>query len=87
MANELWVTPRTHRPQIAGLSAVEIDQLALILRDVLRTQREVSPDHNWLFQQYATERAAHWYVVLVPRTSPVAGFELSTGTFVDTGSR
>jgi hypothetical protein len=36
-----------------------------------------------LWYLFPHEAAAHYYAAVIPRMTPMAGFELATGTFID----
>jgi UDPglucose--hexose-1-phosphate uridylyltransferase len=44
----------------------------------------ISDSFNWAFVVFPGEPNGHWYLELIPRIAAVAGFELGTGTFVNT---
>jgi UDPglucose--hexose-1-phosphate uridylyltransferase len=46
--------------------------------------RSVSDAFNWAFVNFPNEERGHWYVEIFPRMTAVAGFELGTGTFINT---
>lgn len=78
---ERWLAPQRHVSEISDLEPHEIDELAVMLQT---TAAQMNGAHNWLFMNFPGAPRAHFYVAVIPRSSPVAGFELMTGTFIDT---
>ena len=76
-SGERWIVPKRHAAEI---SSIDIDDLAAMLQIAAR---QVAGAYNWLFFNYPDAPRAHFYISVAPRVSPVAGFELETGTFVD----
>ena len=76
-SGERWIVPKRHFPEIVPAN---VDDLAAMLQLAARQTRG---DYNWLFFNYPDAPRAHFYISVAPRVSPVAGFELETGTFVD----
>ena len=81
-AYQQWVVPRRHSPEMSGMTPDERAELASLLQASTAAMLQLSDAHNWLFINFRTEARAHWYVDLFPRLTTVAGFELSTGTFI-----
>jgi UDPglucose--hexose-1-phosphate uridylyltransferase len=78
-----WIVPRAHASEMSTLDDARVAELALLLRNASRSMRVVSDSFNWAFLNFPRMNAAHWYVDLFPRRTTIAGFELSTGTFVE----
>jgi len=76
-SGERWIVPKRHMPD---MSSVDVGDLAAMLQ---LAARQTAGDYNWLFFNYPDAPRAHFYISVAPRVSPVAGFELETGTFVD----
>jgi UDPglucose--hexose-1-phosphate uridylyltransferase len=76
-SNERWIVPKRHVPDMSSVDVVEL--AAMLQFAATRT----AGDYNWLFFNYPDAPRAHFYISVAPRVSPVAGFELETGTFVD----
>jgi UDPglucose--hexose-1-phosphate uridylyltransferase len=83
MAWQQWIVPKEHEPEMSLLDRERCQELAVILRHSARALRALSPSYNWTFQNFRRSAGAHWYVDLFPRITTIAGFELSTGTFVE----
>jgi UDPglucose--hexose-1-phosphate uridylyltransferase len=79
MPYQQWIVPKAH-----GNEMDEPRELAALLRDSARAMRGVSESFNWAFVNFPHEERGHWYVELFPRIGVVAGFELGSGTFINT---
>ena len=80
-AYEQWIVPARHHPEISALSDAGVAGLAAALRDAIAAARRLSDAYNVLFMNFAG--GGHFYVAVIPRLAAIAGFELSTGTFID----
>ena len=79
MAYEQWIVPVRHAPEMTeGL------ELATLLQRVSRAMLSLSDSFNWIFMNFPRLPDAHWYVQLFPRLSAHAGFELGTGSAINT---
>lgn len=74
-----WIVPRAH-----GNEMDEPCELASLLQSAARAMLSVADAFNWAFVNFPHEERGHWYVELVPRLAAIAGFELGTGTFINT---
>jgi UDPglucose--hexose-1-phosphate uridylyltransferase len=77
-SGERWIVPKRHISEMSDIDAV--DDLAAMLQ---LAAKSANGAYNWLFFNFADAPRAHCYIAIAPRTSPVAGFELETGVFVD----
>ncbi|MBS7288634.1 MAG: hypothetical protein KIH01_07815 [Candidatus Freyarchaeota archaeon] len=82
---EVWVVPRRHVRNIAGLSESERISLAGLTRSVLKALHDLlgDPPYNYVFHQ-STYEEYHMYLRILPRLSIFAGFELNTGIMINT---
>ena len=79
MAYEQWIIPAKHANEMReGL------ELASLLQRAARAMLTVSDSFNWIFINFPQQPAAHWYVQLFPRLTMHAGFELGTGSAINT---
>jgi UDPglucose--hexose-1-phosphate uridylyltransferase len=78
MPHQQWIVPRAHEHQLD-----EPRELAMLMQESVRAMRAVSDAFNWSFVNFPHERRGHWYLEVFPRTVMIAGFELGTGTFVN----
>lgn len=84
-AYETWVIPRFHQPSFGEATGEVLDELAGVLRRVLRALRAAlgDPAYN-LVVHSAPAGEEHlryfvWHVQVTPRLGTPAGFELATG--------
>lgn len=82
---QLLLAPRRHTPSLRAFTPAEISDLAALLQMATAAAERTSASHNWLLLDFPASSAGHFYAEVFPRTSPVAGFELATGTHVDQG--
>jgi UDPglucose--hexose-1-phosphate uridylyltransferase len=78
-AFEQWIVPNEHAPAIS-----EPRELWRLLQGAARAMRGVSASYNWIFINFPLDTNAHWYVQLFPRLSPHAGFEIGSGSALNT---
>jgi len=79
MPYQQWIVPKAH-----GNEMDEPRELAALMQDSSRAMLSVSDAFNWVFVNFPNEERGHWYVDLFPRMTVVAGFELGSGTFINT---
>lgn len=93
-SGEIHIVPRRHVPCFVQSSREELDDLALLLRNVIRRLEEILPtiDYNLVFRtspwHYTSEGVQtdpnfHWRLEICPRITTQAGFEMGTGCFVN----
>lgn len=84
-----WIFPRTHEPCFGSISDADISALATVLRRHLRRLAAAAddPDYNISIRTAPVREASsccfHWYLAIVPRMSQLAGFELGSGTYIN----
>jgi UDPglucose--hexose-1-phosphate uridylyltransferase len=79
LAYQQWIVPKSHENELN-----EPRELASLLQSSVRAMRGISDSFNWAFITFPHEARAHWYVELFPRIAMIAGYELGTGTFINT---
>lgn len=85
----IWILPRQHRVSYLYSQPDQLHDLAQVLNDILRRLyiglRD--PSYNLIIRSAPVNEIGndylHWYVAIVPRLSPTAGFELGTGMFIN----
>jgi len=82
---EFWLFPREHQSCIADLSQSRVKSLAEALRVSLGGLKSIlnDPPYNFGFHQIRDESSYHWHLEVYPRLSIWAGFEKSTGMFIN----
>ncbi|QIF03065.1 galactose-1-phosphate uridylyltransferase [Roseimicrobium sp. ORNL1] len=85
----LWIFPTTHAPSYDSITDAQIQELAGVLKRLLVRLRTAAgdPDFNITIRSAPVgEESAccfHWYIAIVPRLSHLAGFELGSGTYIN----
>jgi galactose-1-phosphate uridylyltransferase (family 1) len=86
---ETWVLPRQHASHFETCSPADIEELAFVLRRVLRKLELAlkSPPYNYMFHTapFKTPPLAsfHWHIEIIPRVTRTAGFEWGTGFYIN----
>jgi UDPglucose--hexose-1-phosphate uridylyltransferase len=96
---ELRLFPKKHCHDFALLSDPELDELARAMKDMLLRLKEVlkDPSYNFILHTAPSllprpgrpdfwksiEYDYHWHIELVPRITPIAGFEWGSGFFIN----
>jgi UDPglucose--hexose-1-phosphate uridylyltransferase len=89
-AYEMWVLPKAHTSHYEKITDAEALELVLLLKRVLRALDVVAgvPAYNYYLHTAPLRSEAsvsfHWHIEIVPRTARPAGFEWSTGVFINT---
>ncbi|MCJ7770702.1 DUF4921 family protein [Candidatus Bathyarchaeota archaeon] len=85
---ELWIIPRHHESNVQRMTETMISSLAKTLRSTLGALSKLLGDppynygiHTIPFDPEITDY--HWHVEILPRLSVWAGFELSTGMYIN----
>jgi UDPglucose--hexose-1-phosphate uridylyltransferase len=78
-AYQQWIVPRAHEHDLG-----EPHELASLMQASARAMRSISDAFNWTLVTFPHERRGHWYLELFPRIAMIAGFEIGSGTFVNT---
>jgi UDPglucose--hexose-1-phosphate uridylyltransferase len=73
-----WIVPKSHEHDLR-----EPCELASLLQASTRAMRTISDAFNWAFITFPHQPRGHWYVELFPRIAMIAGYELGTGTFIN----
>jgi len=85
-----WIFPKKHKASFGDIETEEIGDLAYILRIVLKKLYVGldNPDFNYTIRSMPVNEKGidylHWYIVIVPRITKIAGFELGSGIFINT---
>lgn len=87
---EIRIYPKRHAASYAWIEEDEIEDLANVLRRTLRALHTVAdtPDYNYIIRSAPVGdedvRYLHWYLVLIPKISTPAGFEIGSGIYINT---
>jgi UDPglucose--hexose-1-phosphate uridylyltransferase len=85
---EFWIMPKIHHSNMLAMSEKEKKDLAEVLRVSLGGLRNIvnDPPYKFGFHSLIDEKATdyyHWHLEVYPRLSIWAGFEKSTGMFIN----
>ena len=84
-----WIFPRKHQSSFDEISDVDIEELAGMLDRLLRRLKIAAgdPDYNITIRSAPVGEVSsccfHWYIAIVPRMQALAGFELGSGTYIN----
>ncbi len=87
---EVRILPKRHSSSFGEITPEEIEDLAESLRVTLRKIYIGlgNPDYNYIIRSSRTEthqaRHYHWYMVVIPKLTIPAGFEIGTGIYINT---
>jgi UDPglucose--hexose-1-phosphate uridylyltransferase len=86
---EFWIMPKKHAANILSLGDGEVAALAKTLKASLKALKDLvnDPPYNYGFHLAVNEKAEdhyHWHLEVLPKLSIWAGFEISTGTYINT---
>lgn len=84
---ETWILPRQHASGFSALTATALPSLAEMLQAVLRAMNGAldQPPYNLLVHTLPQEDDSryHWHIELLPRLTQQAGFDWSSGFYVN----
>lgn len=86
---EFWIIPKKHSPNILKLTGAEVAAFAKTLKTSLRALKDLvnDPPYNYGFHLAINKDAQdhyHWHLEVYPKLSIWAGFEKSTGIYINT---
>ena len=87
---ECRIYPKKHQASFILIDDSELIELAKIIKHVLSGlySRLNNPDYNYFIRSAPIgdhdTRHLHWYMVIVPKISIPAGFEIGTGIYINT---
>ncbi|MGD0643451.1 MAG: DUF4921 family protein [Candidatus Bathyarchaeia archaeon] len=86
---EFWIMPTNHAPNILNLNADEVKAFAKTLKGSLKALKDLvnDPPYNYGFHLAINKEAQdyyHWHLEVYPKLSIWAGFEISTGIYINT---
>jgi UDPglucose--hexose-1-phosphate uridylyltransferase len=86
---EFWIMPKKHAPNILNLTSNEISAFAKTIKSSLKALKEIvnDPPYNYgihLALNPEAQESYHWHLEVYPKLATWAGFEKSTGTYINT---
>ena len=86
---ETRIYPKRHQACFSWTHEREIEDLAYVLKGALLRQRRClnAPDYNFIIRSAGSGdegvRYLHWYVVIIPKVTTPAGFEIGSGIYIN----
>lgn len=86
---ETWILPRRHTSHFEAVTDNEVRQLAATMKQVLQRVNQAleKPAYNFVIHSAPVQDAPiehyHWHIEIIPRIVRVAGFEWSTGIYIN----
>jgi UDPglucose--hexose-1-phosphate uridylyltransferase len=86
---EFWIIPKKHEATILGLSQTEVKAFAETLKTCFKGLKQLvnDPPYNYGFHLAINKDARdyyHWHLEVYPKLAIWAGFEKSTGVYINT---
>ncbi len=86
---EFWVVPKNHAQNLAGISSEETKTFAQTLQLTLKALKDLvnDPSYNYgihLSIDKSSQDYYHWHLEVYPHLAIWAGFEKSTGMYINT---
>jgi UDPglucose--hexose-1-phosphate uridylyltransferase len=86
---EFWIMPKKHQGTLVGMTPQTIEKLAEALKTCMGKLQSLlaDPPYNYGFHVAPDMKAGeyyHWHLEVYPKLSIWAGFEKSTGTYINT---
>jgi UDPglucose--hexose-1-phosphate uridylyltransferase len=86
---EFWILPKKHNANPLSLTAAEKESLAQTLKATLKALKDLvnDPPYNYGFHlsiKKEDQNCYHWHIEVYPKLAIWAGFEKSTGTYINT---
>jgi UDPglucose--hexose-1-phosphate uridylyltransferase len=86
---EFWILPRKHQPTLLNMTQTERKSFAETLKACLAALKKLvnDPPYNYGFHVALSKDAAkhyHWHLEVYPKLAIWAGFEKSTGIYINT---
>jgi len=86
---EFWIIPKEHQGSLLDLSETEMKTFAQTLKTCLKALKTLvnDPPYNYGIHQTtnkSSQKHYHWHLEVYPKLSTWAGFEKSTGVYINT---
>jgi len=80
---ETWILSKGHSSNLRNLNGEQLNDLAAILREILKRTKELLSDPDYNFMMYQLPANYHLNVRIHPALTKIAGFERSTGVYIN----
>lgn len=84
---ETWILPKQHNSSFADVQSNTLKNLAKILKDITRALNDSlnNPPYNLMLHTLpiGNENRYHWHIELLPRLTKKAGFDWSSGFYIN----
>lgn len=86
---EVWIMPKQHRSSFQEISKQEMSDLAEIMDRALGRLSNALDDPPYNFYLHSSPLRTsglpyyHWHIVIIPKLTTVAGFEMGSGVFIN----
>ena len=86
---ETWILPRRHASHFETVTDAEVRRLAATMKQVLSRLNAAleHPAYNFVIHTTPVQESAiphyHWHIEIIPRVVRMAGFEWSTGMYIN----
>jgi len=87
---EIWIMPRKHNGTFCFMTAEEIADLAVILKETIGKIKKIFANlsYNYIVHSAPINSDGeveyyHWHIEFMPKLTQVAGFEWGTGFYID----
>lgn len=87
---ECRIYPKRHKASFSAIDGEEVMELAALLRELL-ARIDIglnNPDYNYVLRSSPVgdedTRHLHWYIVIIPKITIPAGFEIGSGIYINT---
>ena len=86
---EFWILPKQHQANLLDLRVAEKEKLAQMMKAMFKALKDLvnDPPYNYGFHISIKKEDRdyyHWHLEVYPRLAIWAGFEKSTGTYINT---
>lgn len=89
---ETRIFPKRHKASYTLIDDEEITEMAWVLRSLLAKIHNClnDPDYNYVLRSSPigdeNTRHLHWYLIIIPKITTPAGFEIGSGIYINTAS-
>jgi UDPglucose--hexose-1-phosphate uridylyltransferase len=86
---EIRIMPKRHQPSFGDIGSREAADFAASLKRILARVRKglADPDYNFIIRSATVgdenDKHFHWYMVIIPKLTTPAGFEIGTGIYIN----